>query len=80
MMVQRYRGMVGTNPTGAYVLYSDYAALEQWSVELEEARDDWRRQWSLKTAICDQAEERIKELEAENAELRRRLQTGGLDN
>ena len=35
-MVQRYRGMVGTNPTGAYVLYSDYAALEQRCKELED--------------------------------------------
>jgi hypothetical protein len=65
--------MVGTNPTGAYVLYSDYAALEQRYRELEDYLALLNDRLASATARC-------RFVETENAELRKRLQTGGLDN
>ena len=39
--------------------------------ELTESRDHWKREWSLLNAGLNMAEDRIKELEAENKRLRR---------
>ena len=38
--------------------------------ELEESRNNWKREWSLLNAALNMAEDRIKELEAENKRLR----------
>ena len=37
--------------------------------ELEESRNNWKREWSLLNAALNMAEDRIKELEAENKRL-----------
>ena len=43
--------------------------------ELTKSRDDWKREWRLLNAGLNMAEDKIKELEAENKRLRERVQS-----
>jgi len=65
---------------GRYVLYTDYAALEQRVKELEAMVKKFSEELDHDIKDSEFLHQKIETLEAENAELRRRLQTGGLDN
>jgi hypothetical protein len=59
---------------GWWVKYSDYVALEQKNAELAEKAKEWKKEWTMEFAHSNHAEERIKELEADNALLRKRIE------
>lgn len=81
-MVQRYHAdKISTHPEGAITLYSDYAALEQRCREAEEhAGTRWkeldaeRQSHTITKRELEGVRQRCRELEAENVELRKRLE------
>jgi len=78
-MVQRYGfdewgSTFGKRESGVYVDIDDYLTLEQRCRELEESCEDWRKNCLAYIEGLNMTEKRLEEIEAENAELRKRLE------